>query len=83
MAQSKRITIKEIMLFAFLAVSFVLVVANWYDGLNGQEESGSAFIRATPIGFQIDEDAYDQWEDTDESLSPTQHAPQGGQHDSQ
>lgn len=72
MAQETGIKPKEWLLLVFVAICTILVVAIWYQGFTSGGEEAAGFVRPT-ADFEISEDAYENWNATQEpsSLTPT------------
>lgn len=70
MAQDSRIKPKEWLLLFFVAICTLLVVVIWWEGIFADGDNTADFIRPT-ANFEIDEDAYENWNITEEPASLT------------
>ena len=71
MAKNFTSRLKNILLFSFVVISIVLVAFQWVDSLSGQESPADpAFVRPTPANFQVDDDAYQNWNQLEETEIP-------------
>ena len=71
MAKNPRNRVKNFLLFSFVLLSVVLVAFQWVDGLRAEESPANpAFVRPTPANFQVDDDAYQNWNQLGETKSP-------------
>jgi hypothetical protein len=70
MAQTKSIKSKEWLLLLFVAVSVVLVILVWWEGIQPGGEETPGFVRSTAV-FEVDEDAYENWNAPEITATPT------------
>ena len=70
MAQTKTIKAKEWLLLLFVAVSVVLVLLVWWEGIQPGGEDTPGFVRSTAV-FEVDEDAYESWNAPETTATPT------------
>ena len=62
MAKKTNNKLKEILLISFLIISVALVAFQWVDGIIGEpQDTSPAFVRPTMENFEVDEDAYKNW----------------------
>lgn len=79
MAKQTQNKLKNVLLFGFVIISILLVAYQWVDGLIGEDPDNTpGFVRPTMANFNVDDDAYQNWNQLDETLpvgepTPTQH----------
>lgn len=67
MAKNSRRNLRNILLFTFVLISVVLVAFQWVDALTGdQGDANPAYVRPTQQGFEVDPEAYENWNQHDE-----------------
>jgi hypothetical protein len=68
MAKKSKNKLKETLLITFVIISIILVVFQWVDGIWGEDgDLTPGFVRPTPPNFEVDDDAYENWN----QLEPT------------
>ena len=61
--------IKEWLLLTFVSLCVILILLVWWEGLYGEPEDRAGFVRPT-TEFEIDEDAYENWNASRETTEP-------------
>lgn len=76
MAKQTQNKLKNALLFSFVIISVVLVAFQWVDGLIGEDTTDSpGFVRPTLENFNVDDGAYQNWNQLDETQSSSELTP--------
>ena len=68
MAKQTKCKLKNVLLFSFVIISVILVAFQWVDSLIGEDPDNSpGFVRPTMANFNVDDDAYQNWNQQDET----------------
>ena len=65
--------IKEWLLLAFVSLCVILILLVWWEGLYGEDQGRAGFVRPT-TEFEIDEEAYEDWNASQETMEPARTA---------